>query len=55
MSRESIATLLVVLPMVVVSAGIGWWAFGHRNGADDAGVAVFNLTGVGSDLSLIHI
>lgn len=49
MSREHLAVVLVVLPMVVVSAVTGWWAWRHRSRVDDRGAVVFNLTGVASD------
>ena len=49
MSREHLAILLVVLPMVVLSATVGWWACANGNGVVDGGAVVFNLTGVASD------
>jgi len=49
MSRERIATLLVVLPMVAVAAVIAWFGWAKDLGNDGPKVVVFDLTGVGAD------
>jgi plastocyanin len=48
-SGERTATLLVVLPVLLVAAGVAWYGRAAVPGAREEGVVVVNLTGVAGD------